>query len=158
MATTFEFIAYDTAVTVLSGATEMNSLANLNLGGLSGSGGGTILDNTSLKRMYADFELVTGTLGGNGTLGSSFDLYWSTSLDGGTTYDTFPGTGTQAPPAYSKVGSFFLPTAATTYRLHIIRWPLIPAKMKFALFNGSGQALPASGATVSAVTYTLQGV
>ena len=149
--------AYGATVTVLSGASELNSLANANLGAVSGTGSGVALDNTSALNLYADFEFISGTLGSNGTLGNSVDLYWSTSLDG-TNYDTFPATGTQAPPSYQKVGSFYLPTAATSYKLHIWRWPLIAGKMKFAVLNNSGVALPASGASVVAYPYSMQSV
>jgi hypothetical protein len=158
MASTIELKGYGSTVTVLSGASELNSLANGNLGAVSGTGSGVVLDNTSALYLYADFEFISGTLGGNGTTGNSVDLYWNTSLDG-STYDTFPAAaGSVAPPSYQKVGSFYLPSATTVYKLHIMRVPLMPGKIKFAVFNNTGQALPASGASVVAYPYNMQSV
>jgi hypothetical protein len=149
--------AYETSVTVLAGASEMNSLANNNLGALTAAGTGVILDNTSLLDMYADFEFNSGTLPGAPVVGNKLDLYMVTSLDG-TNYETFTAAGTVAPDASKKVGSFVIETTATTQRLHIWRVPLVPGKMKFALFNACGQALPATLATVIAFRYNLQSV
>lgn len=149
--------AYGSAVIVLAGASEMNSLATANLGALSGTGTGVILDNTSALNLYADFRIFTSTLGGAPTLGNHLDLYMWTSLDG-TNYETSTAAGTVAPDASKRVGSFVVATVGTSQTLDIWRIPLIPGKMKFQLFNNCGQALPATLATVTAYPYSMQAV
>lgn len=149
--------AYSATVTVLSGTSELNSLANGNVGAVSGTGSGVILDNTSALNLYADFELITGTFGAAPTVGNKLSLYMWSSLDG-TNYETAPAAGATTPDAGHKVGDFVVITAGTSQKLHIVRVPLIPGKMEFQLTNNSGQALPASGASVVAYPYSMQAV
>lgn len=143
--------AYGTLVTVL--ATELNSLANNNVSGLSGAGTGVIFDNTTNLNLYADFVL-TVTFGVAPTAGNTCDLYAAWSADG-TNYETMPGAGTTLPNAWQRVGSFSLQTAGTAQVMLLNRVPLSPGKAKFQLVNASGQAFPASGSTVGLYPYSL---
>src|SRR5678815_481698 len=104
--------AYETVVTVLTGASEMNSLAHGSIGAVSGAGSGTILDNGTLLDLYADFELNVGTLGSAPLATAWFRLYMWTSLDA-TNYEFSPAAGAFNPDGiddYHKVGDFFVPT------------------------------------------------
>lgn len=143
--------AYGTSVSVLT--TELNSLANGSVSGLSGSGSGTIFDNTTNLNLYVDLVL-TVTFGSAPTSGNTLDLYAAYSLDG-TNYDVMPAAGTTLPNAWKRVGSFALQSAGTTQVITITRVPLTPGKIKFQLANGSGVALPASGSTVVAYPYSM---
>ncbi|MDE1904969.1 MAG: hypothetical protein KGH75_00780 [Rhodospirillales bacterium] len=154
MATTIKLAAYLTSVTVL--ASELNSLANGSVSGLTGSGTGTILDNTSNLSLYADFELDV-TFGSAPTLGNTIGLYMATSLDG-TNYEIMPAAGTTAPQNSKLVGSFVLESTGTTQRIHIWRVPLTPGKMEFQALNSAGVAFPASGSTIVCYPYSLQSV
>lgn len=154
MATTIELTGYGTTVTVLS--SELASLANGSLCGVSGSGSGVVLDNTTSHNLYADFELITGALGGAPTVNNVFALYMSTSLDG-TNYENTMAAGANTPDAGHLVGNFVVQSAVTTsQRLHIIGVKLTPGKHQFQLLNNSGVALPSSGASVVAYPYAMQ--
>lgn len=148
---TIKIGAYGTAVTVL--ATELNSLANSNVSGVSGSGTGTIFDNTTNLNLFGDAELVV-TFGAAPTAGASIELHAYESVDGGTTYETSLASGATLPND-QPVGIFIVEGTGTAQRLHIRRLPLSPGKTKFALVNSAGQAFPASGSTVTITPYSL---
>jgi hypothetical protein len=156
--------AYETAVVILQGANEVNSLAHGSLGAVSGAGTGTIFDNTSLLDLYAHFELNVGTLGSAPLAGGWWRLYFWKSLDG-TNYEFAPGAATQTPynpdlmDPLRAVGDFKIPLGfGTTGRIQLspnINFALPPGKGKFQLLNMSGVALPSSGASVSMRAFNL---
>jgi hypothetical protein len=157
MATTTSLKSYETSVTVLTGASEVNSVAHGSLGAISGAGSGTILDNTTLLDLYADFEFITGTLGGAPLVGGKVFLYQWTSLDAAN-YETSPAAGAWTPDLIDPehlVGTFEFWTTGTSQKLHIHRKPLTSGKVKFQLLNMSGQALPSSGASIVCYRYNL---
>lgn len=157
---TISLKAYETAVAVLSGASELNSLAHGSLGAVTATGSGVVLDNTvaGTEDLYADFELNVGTLGGNALVGGRLILLMWASLDG-TNYPQSYAAGTFDPNLIDPehiVGTFTVPAGMTTTgKLHIYRKPMLAGKMKFQLLNLCGQALPASGASVNCYRYNL---
>src|SRR5713101_8994392 len=88
-----KFSAYGTKVTVL--ATELNSIANVNVSGVSGAGTGVIFDNTGNLNMLADFELNV-VFGSAPTAGSVVELHAYNSLDA-TNYATSLAAGATLP-------------------------------------------------------------
>lgn len=152
--------AYETNVAVLAGASELNSLAHGSLGAVSAAGSGVILDNTTTLDLYADFEFISGTLGSAPLIGGKLYLYQWTSLDT-TTYENSPAAGAWTPDlldAEHLVGIFQVRDTGTTQKLHIMRKPLTPGKIKFQLYNLCGVALPSSGASVNCYRYNLKSV
>lgn len=145
------YSALSTASTPLT--TELNSLANNTLSGLSGSGSGAIFDNTTLADLFGNFELAV-TFGAAPTAGSSLDLYFTPSLDG-TNYADLTGN----PPTETTqlVGSFPVGAVTSAQRIAFTGWSIPGAiKGKFALYNnGTGQALAATGNTLTLKTYSI---
>jgi hypothetical protein len=144
---------YGSPVVVLAGASEMNSLANVSVGAVSGTGTGVILDNTALLNVVFDFELFMSTLPGAPTLGSTVELHAYGSIDGGTTYATSLATGTTLPND-PPIGLFYINGVGTSQRVQIRGITLGPGKYKFAVVNRCGQAFPATLATVTAIPYS----
>jgi hypothetical protein len=146
------FSAYRAGVVVLAGGnSEMNSLANNNVGAVTGTGTGVVLDNSTNKDLLCDFEFNSGTFGSAPTAGGTVELHMYASLDG-TNYETSLATGATLPNDL-PIGLFIINGTATTQRRSILGVRLSPGKYKFAVVNKSGQAFPATLATVTAYTY-----
>jgi hypothetical protein len=147
--------AFRTAVLVLSGTSELNSLANNNVGAITGTGSGTVLDNTGNKDIVCVFELQTGTLGAGPTAGAVFELHMYPSFDGAN-YATSLSAGATLPND-PPIGLFVVNGTGTSQRLPLNGGAPVtipPGKYKFALVNRCGQALPASGAAVNAYAFS----
>lgn len=157
--------AYETAVTVLSGAAsgELVSLAHGNMSAISDGTHGLIIDNTSLLDLYADFELqITSAMGATPLSRAWLRLYMYTSLDG-TNYEDSPAAGVWNPDLCDdmhKVGDFYIRqgSSSTPGRMHIRGYQLRPGKAKFQLFNMSGAAFPATGSKLDCYRYNLKSV
>lgn len=152
MTTTVSLKGYETAQTVL--ATELNSLAANNVSGLSGAGTGVVLDNTTLLDLYCDF-IAHIVFNAAPTAGNVLGLYYSQSVDAGTTYETAPAAGATLPQTWKLVGNLTVTGTGTTQDLILKGWPMAPGKFKFQLVNSSGAALAASASTVKAYAYNL---
>jgi hypothetical protein len=143
------FSTPSSAVTVLN--SELSTLANNTLSGLSGSGTGVALDNTTNADLFANFEALL-TFGTAPTVQTTLDLYAVPSLDG-TNYAQIAG----APPTEGTylVGSFVVEALTTAQRIAFVGWSVPgPFKFKFALHNnGTGQTL--TSGTVSVKTYSV---
>ncbi len=139
MATQTAFSAYTQSLTSTM-TTELNALAN-------GSGIiGAAIDNTTNLDLWADFQLNVDFVSAP-TAGTSVDLYLIPSLDG----TNYADSGAVLPPYY--VGSFPM-VATTAAQIAVVRRvPLGPGKFKPYVFNGSGQAFPATGSTVQYRSY-----
>lgn len=141
--------AYSSATTVLSGTSEMNSLANATLGGLTGAGSGTLLDNTSALDVLAVAFLDLAAQGSSRSTGAGIELWRFESIDGGSTY----------PDGIRECGIFvcrFRLDAATTARKQLSEpFNLPPGKHKFAVYNDTGQAFAASAGTVAVRTFAV---
>ena len=148
---------YGSPVVVLAGASEMNSLATANVGAVSGTGTGVILDNTGLLNVIFDFELFTSVLPGAPTAGSIVELHAYGSIDGGTTYAVSLAAGSTLPND-PPVGNFVINGVATTQRVQIRGVQLGPGKYKFAVVNRCGQTFPATLATVTAIPYSFTSI
>lgn len=147
---------------MLSGAAsgELVSLAHGSLSALTDGTHGAILDNTTLLDLYGDFTLTTGTLGGAPIVRGKFILLQWVSTDG-TNYETNIAAGATTPDIFDPsnvVGEFVFSSTGTSQVMTITRVPLIPGKIKFQLYNLSGQALPATGSGVVCVRYNLTSI
>jgi hypothetical protein len=152
-----QFSAYRTGVVVLAGAaSEMNSLANNNVGAITGAGSGVILDNTGNKDLLCDFELFTSTLPGAPVAGSVVELHAYPSFDG-TNYATSLATGATLPND-PPIGLFVMNGVATSQRVWVRGYALAPGKYKFAVVNRCGQAFPATLAVVTAYAYSFTSI
>jgi hypothetical protein len=150
------YSAYRTGVIILAGANEMNSLANVNVGALTATGTGVVLDNTGNKDLFCDFELFTSTLPGAPTAGSVVELHMYASLDG-TNYPTALAAGATLPND-PPIGLFVMNGTGTSQKAQIRGVALQPAKYKFQVVNRCGQAFPATLATVTAYTYYMTSI
>lgn len=124
--------------------TELNSLAN---GSFSASG--TILDNATNRDRKAIAELNV-TFPSAPTDESVVDLYMVIARDG-TNYSD--GGTSRDPGAERYVGSFTVQNTTSAQRLHTREFDLPPFKVAFIARNGSGQAFPTTGSTVSVSTF-----
>lgn len=135
--------------------TELNSLANG-----SGAVASTPYDNASNLALWASFELNV-TYGTNPTAGSLVSLYLVPSADGTNYADATTGASPLVSPAY-YVGGFWLRAVTTAQRVGLASAgpgglvALPGLKFKCYVINSSGQAMAASGNTVSMVTYGVQ--
>ena len=127
--------------TVLS--TELNALANNGR-----SAAGAEIDNSASKDMYGQLELQV-TFGTAPTAGGFVEIYMVNALDG-TNYED--GSNTVDPGAHKLVDRIPVRAVTTAQRLNGRLIPLEPAKTRFLLLNGSGQAFPASGSTLTLYT------
>ena len=124
--------------------TELNALANG-----SYSAVGTELDNaTNLDRFaiaILDCDWVSAT-----TLDAVVNLYAVCAPDG-TNYED--GSASLRYPYDSFCGVFQVYNTTAAQKLITRPFELRPFKTKFAVYNGSGQNMPASGTTVTVYTF-----
>jgi hypothetical protein len=116
--------------------TELNSLGNATLSGLSGA-----IDNLTDLYRFVELQLDV-TFGVAPSAGGYVHVLLFSSLD-----DTNYGTGHQD---YTPAMLFAFPVRAVTTQQVIVSPPLIvpPLKFKLAAYNAAGQAFPASGSTI----------
>ena len=124
-------------------STELNSLANNGR-----SAAGAEIDNGANKDMYGQLELQV-TFGTAPSVGGFVEIYMVNALDG-TNYED--GSNTVDPGTHKLVDRIPVRAVTTAQRLTGRMIPLEPAKTKFLLLNGSGQAFPASGSTLALYT------
>ena len=123
--------------------TELNALANAGR-----SAAGTEINNATNKDMYGQLELQV-TFGTAPTAGGYVEIYMVNALDG-TNYED--GSNTVDPGTHKLVDRIPVRAVTTAQRLNGRMLTLEPAKTKFLLLNGSGQAFPASGSTLTLYT------
>jgi hypothetical protein len=123
--------------------TELNALANAGR-----SAAGTEINNATNKDMYGQLELAV-TFGTAPSAGGFVEIYMVNALDG-TNYED--GSNTVDPGTHKLVDRIPVRAVTTAQRLNGRMIPLEPAKTKFLLLNGSGQAFPASGSTLTLYT------
>lgn len=124
-------------------STELNSLANAGR-----SAAGTEVNNATNKDMYGQLELQV-TFGTAPSAGGYVEIYMVNALDG-TNYED--GSNTVDPGTHKLVDRIPVRAVTTAQRLNGRMLTLEPAKTKFLLVNGSGQAFPASGSTLTLYT------
>lgn len=123
--------------------TELNSLASA-----SRSAAGTEINNATNKDVFGKLELSV-TFGTAPSAGGYVEIYAVTAPDG-TNYED--GSNTVDPGVHKLVDRIPVRSVTTAQRLNGRMIPLEPAKTKFLLLNGSGQAFPASGSTLTLYT------
>jgi hypothetical protein len=137
--------------------TELNSLA-ASQAALQNSGTNPFYDNSAVGNQFfwADFEMVV-TFGVAPTNGQTLDLYLIPAPDGTNFSD---GTSGASPVtvALHYAGSFPMRAVATAQRVTLRGVPLSPVLFKAQLYNGTGQAMAASGNTVKMLPYRQQGI
>jgi len=133
--------AFGSLTTALS--TELNSLAN----GAYTAASGAI--SNSAGSLYGGFRLGV-TFGTAPSAGGWVGVYLLTQYDGSNYADG--GASPSIPQPELLVASFTLRSVTTAQLLDSPRVAVPPGSWKLVAFNGSGQAFPASGATVK---YTL---
>ena len=138
---TEKWAAYTSRGNVLS--TELNALANAGR-----SAAGTEVDNGTNLDMYGVLELQV-TFGTAPSAGGYVEIYMVTAPDG-TNYED--GSNTVDPGTHKLIDRIPVRAVTTAQRLSGRLIPLLPEKMKFLLYNGSGQAFPASGSTLKLYT------
>jgi hypothetical protein len=138
---TEKWAAYTSRGNVLS--TELNALASAGR-----SAAGTEVDNGVNLDMYGVLELQV-TFGTAPSAGGYVEIYMVTAPDG-TNYED--GSNTVDPGAHKLVDRIPVRAVTTAQRLTGRMIPLLPEKTKFLLYNGSGQAFPASGSTLTLYT------
>jgi hypothetical protein len=128
-----------TLTTILS--TQLNSLAN---GAMNSTASSDIANQTNLD-LYADFEIVLGSL--SPTSGAYIGLYFLESVDG----TNFPAQSDAdlRLTATQMLGAVPIGTTAATGQRVVIRNILLPPSLfRVKLDNQTGVALNASGNTV----------
>ena len=126
-------------------ASELNSLANGALSGVSGSGTGSPVDNATNLDQYGLFRLSV-TFGSNPSAGGSINVYEIIAADGST-------YGSSAAAVQMRLVCSIPVNASTS--LQVIDTPPIllrPALSKYAIENKTGVAFPASGSTLTLFT------
>jgi len=123
--------------------TELNALANNGR-----SAAGTEIDNGTNKDVFGQLELQV-TFGTAPTAGGFVEIYMVNALDG-TNYED--GSNTVDPGTHKLVDRIPVRAVTTAQRLNGRMLTLEPTKTKFLLVNGSGQAFPASGSTLTLYT------
>ena len=138
---TIKWAVWNSRGTVLT--TELDALAN------SGrSAAGTEINNATNKDRWGKLELAV-TFGTAPSAGGYVEIYAVTAPDG-TNYED--GSNTVDPGAHKLIDRIPVRAVTTAQRLTGRQFPLEPAKTKFLLTNGSGQAFPATGSTVTLYT------
>lgn len=127
-------------------STELNSLAN---NGYCSAGSAIGADATG-GPMFADFELVLGSL--NPTATVIAELYALRSADG-TNYEDAPSSTN--PGTLMYLGTFVGATGSAAKRLVLADVQLPPGLWKPVLKNTSGVTLAASGNTVKQRSFNL---
>lgn len=124
--------------------TQLNALANG-----SYSAVGTELDNATNKDRFA-VAVLTCTWGSAPTLNATVELYAVCAVDG-TNYED--GSASLRYPYDAFCGVFQCYNNTSAQILVTRPFELRPFKTKFAVYNGSGQNMPASGTTVGIYTF-----
>jgi hypothetical protein len=141
---TIKLTAYATADSVLT--TELNSLATA-----TNSSASAAVDNSSDRYPFADVELVVDHAA-NPSAGGLHDIYILAAVDG----TNFPDTAHETGERWASI-----PVAANTNVQRVTRqgrFPIPPCQFKLFLRNVSGQALVASGNTLTIFRYGLESV
>lgn len=138
---TIKWAGYTDRSTVL--ATELNALANAGR-----SAAGAEVDNATNLDRWGKFELSV-TFGTAPSAGGYVEIYAVTAPDGANYED---GSNTVDPGTHKLIDRIPVRPVTTAQRLTGRQFPLEPAKTKFILLNGSGQAFPASGSTLKLYT------
>lgn len=128
--------------------TELNSLGSGSYSGL-----GTAYDNSSGLYLFGKLVITLASL--NPTTGAYLLPFMVPAVDG-TNYDDAPSS-TQ-PGAQHRMPIVNLATGSATKLATTEMFDLGPEKIKFALLNGAGAALAASGSTVKLWGAYLQNV
>lgn len=126
-------------------ASELNSLANNGISGVSGSGTGVAIDNATNLDQYGTFRLSV-TFGSNPSAGGSVNVYELVSVDGST-------YGSSAATTQLRFLCAIPVNASTSAQ--VLDSPLVllrPAASKYVLENKTGVAFPASGSTLALYT------
>lgn len=138
---TEKWASYTSRGNVLS--SELNSLASAGR-----SAAGTEVDNGANLDMYGVLELQV-QFGTAPSAGGYVEIYMVTAPDG-TNYED--GSNSVDPGTHKLVDRIPVRAVTTAQRLTGRMIPLLPEKMKFLLRNGSGQAFPSSGSTLTLYT------
>lgn len=138
---TEKWAAYTSRGSVLS--TELNALASAGR-----SAAGAEVDNGTNLDMFGVLELAV-TFGTAPSAGAYVEIYMVTAPDGANYED---GSNTVDPGTHKLIDRIPVRAVTTAQRLSGRLIPLLPEKTKFLLYNGSGQAFPASGSTLTLYT------
>lgn len=138
---TIKWSGYTDRASVLT--TELNALANAGR-----SAAGKEIDNATNKDRWGKLELSV-TFGTAPSAGGYVEIYAITAPDG-TNYED--GSNTVDPGTHKLIDRLPVRAVTTAQRLTGRLFPLEPAKTKFLLVNGSGQAFPASGSALKLYT------
>ena len=138
---TEKWAAYTSRGNVLS--TELNALASAGR-----SAAGIEVDNGTNLDMFGVLELQV-TFGTAPVAGGFIEIYMVTAPDG-TNYED--GSDTVDPGTHKLIDRIPVRAVTTAQRLSGRLIPLLPEKTKFLLYNGSGQAFPATGSTLTLYT------
>jgi hypothetical protein len=106
------------------------------------------VDNGVNLDMFGVLELAV-TFGTAPSAGGYVEIYMVTAPDG-TNYED--GSDTVDPGTHKLIDRIPVRAVTTAQRLSGRLIPLLPEKTKFLLYNGSGQAFPASGSTMTLYT------
>lgn len=113
--------------------TELNSLANGAMSSASAE-----IDNSSALDLYIDLTLTVAAQGSARSAGATVEVWMTMALDG-TNYDDMTRN-------VAELVAVFPLDAATTARQATRRdIPVPPGKIKFGVWNATGQAFAASG-------------
>lgn len=124
--------------------TELNALAN---GAYTAAG--AEYDNSAQLDVWG-IAILSGTFAVAPTLNSPLHLYALAALDG-TNYQD--GSASLRPPDDTYLGTFQLYNNASLQKVLTRPFRLKPVKLKFMGFNGSGQAMTASGHTITLYSF-----
>ncbi len=126
-------------------ASELNSLANGSVSGLSGSGTGVAIDNATNLDQYGLFRLSV-TFGSSPSSGGYVNVYEVIQADGSA-------YGSSAATVQMRFICSIQVNASTSAQvLDSPLVPLRPASSKYALENKTGVSFPASGSTLALFT------
>lgn len=145
---TIQLAGYRGQSTAMS--TELDALATP-----TGRAISSAIDNSSNLDLFDDLELAVDWVSAP-TAGTVVELYLLPSLDGGTNYPD--GSTTITPQASLLAGGFVVRATTVAQRMSLRGVALPPGFFKYLVLNGTNQAFPATGSTLTRNPYQLMSV
>lgn len=141
MATTTHKSYTQTTTSALT--TELNSLANA-----GSSSASSAVDNTSNLDLFMDAELYIAAQATARATGAVVELWMMTTLDGTAYGDALRNVA-------ELVAAFPLDAGTPARYVHRRDIPIPPSSFKLLVYNGTGQAMAASGNTIKYRTHSI---
>jgi hypothetical protein len=154
MATTLKMVEQGTAVSLLT--TELNSLANNTMCAAGSAVTNAIGTSNTDGYVRGKLELVLAGYSGTPAVGSTIDVWFLKTIDGGSNYED--GSSSVTPPRNPDAVVPVRAVASGGQRVIVECWVPVGLFKPIARNNGIGLTLASSGNTVKILLNTDQGV